>query len=243
MARRDDSNEDDLIKKQGDDSDDTFGLPEIEYSPINREEESAASSEPTENVAEPETNQYEYQSQQEQVKSEYTYSPPEEEVPVWPKVMGILLVVVLALSAALYFVWYKPNQEKERLAAKLEMEKEASAKKERDRLAEEARVREEAERRKADSLANIPKIGVFETLSEKTGRYYVIIVSAVDGDLITDHARKLSAEGISTKIIPPYGKYKFYRLTIADSDTFASAQEVANSKKTEYGENTWVLKY
>ena len=229
-------------KKQGDDSDDTFGLPEIEYNPINRVEETTSSSESTSvPVVESETERYEYKPQE--TKPEVSVCTGRRGTPVWPKVLGILFVVVIALGAALYFVWYKPKLDADRLAAKQKQEQEAKAKQESDRLAAEARAREDAERRKADSLANIPKVGAFETLSERTGRYYVIIASAVDGDLITDHAKKLSAAGVSTKIITPYGKYKFYRLTVADGDTYASAQEVANAKKAEYGENTWVLKY
>jgi hypothetical protein len=243
MARSNDSNEDDFNKKQGDDSDDTFGLPEIEYNPINRTEESSSSTEETtsENV-ESQSQQYEYQPQE--TKRDYTpYVPEEEDAPVWPKVLGILLVVLIAAAAALYFIWYKPNQEKEKLAEKQRQEQEAIAKKEKDRLAAEASTREAEERRIADSLANVPKTGVYEQLSAPTGRYYVIIARAVDGDFIMDHAKKLSTTGVSTKIIPPYGKYKFYRLTIAEGDTYAAAQEIADSKKADFGENTWVLKY
>lgn len=241
MARSNDSNEDDFNKKQGDDSDDTFGLPEIEYNQINRTEETSSSTEETtsENVGE--SQRYEYRSQE--TKSEYTPYPEEEDAPVWPKVLGILLVVLIALAAALYFVWYKPKLENDKDADKLRLEQEAKAKHVSDSLAVIAKAKEDAERRIADSLANVPKTGVYEQLSAPTGRYYVIIASAVDGDLIMDHAKKLSATGISTKIIPPYGKYKFYRLTVADGDTFAAAQEIANSKKADFGENTWVLKY
>jgi len=249
MARRKDSNEDESNENLGkeNDSDDTFGLPDVEYKPLTREEETpteqVASEPEPEYVAESEPDQFEYQRPAEETKSEYTYVAPDEESPIWPKVLGILFVIVIALGAALYFVWYKPQQiEKEKLLAKQKLEQEA-AKIEKDRLAEEARLRDEAERRKADSLASIPKIGTVERLTERTGRYYVVIVSAIDGDLISDHANLLVKSGVSTKIIPPFGKHKFYRLTLADADTYAAAQEIANSKKAEYGENTWVLKY
>jgi hypothetical protein len=171
---------------------------------------------------------------------EYAYDPEEEPAPVWPKVLGILLVIVIALGAVWYFMSYKPAQEK----ARLEKERlEQEAQKEKDRLAEEQRLRDEAAQRKADSLANIPKTGAFEVLTERTMRYYVIVASAVDDDLLTDYAKKLSAQGVSSKLIPPFGKYKLYRLAIADGDTFAATQEVANGKKAEYGDALWVLKY
>lgn len=245
MARND-SNEDEQKENLGNDSDDTFGLPEIEYKPINREEEQTTSS--SESSSEPEQvethSAYEYhQSEPKEEREVYSsYSAEEENPSIWPKIFGILLVIVLALSAVLYFMWYKPSQvEKERLAK--EQQEQESAQKEKDRLAAlEASKREEAERRKADSLANITKVGIVEALTAPTGRYYVVITSAVDGDLIMDHAKKLSSTGVSCKVIPPFGKFKFYRLTIADGDTFAAAQEIANSKKAEFGD-TWVLKY
>nr|HNH61741.1 hypothetical protein [Cyclobacteriaceae bacterium] len=80
-------------------------------------------------------------------------------------------------------------------------------------------------------------------LTERTGRYYVVVASAVDDDLLVDHAKKLGEKGVSTKLIPPFRKYKFYRLTIADADTFAAAQQIADSKKSEYTDALWVLKY
>jgi hypothetical protein len=245
MARKkktdeDETNNENLGNKN--DSDDTFGLPEIEYKPLNRDEESPAASSETqpEEVTQPESPRYEYEQKPVEQSQEYTYDPEEESTPVWPKVLGILLVIVIALGAAWYFIYYKPAQEKERLA-KEKIEQEAKDKAELERLAAE-RLRE-AEQRKADSLAAIPKIGVIEMLSERTRRYYVVIASAVDDDLLMDYAKKLSGQGVSSKIIPPFGKYKLFRLTVADGDTFASTQEVANAKKAEYGDALWVLKY
>jgi len=71
----------------------------------------------------------------------------------------------------------------------------------------------------------------------------VVVASAIDGDLLMDNANKLKNNGVSSKIIPPFGKHKFYRLAVADGDTFEAAQDIANAKKTEFGEATWVIKY
>ena len=57
-----------------------------------------------------------------------------------------------------------------------------------------------------------------------------------------DKARKLSKNGVSTKIIPPYGKMQRYRLAIADMDTWQQAEAKANELQGEY-EGAWVLKY
>ncbi len=253
MAKRkkptdDETNEN--LNKSNESSDDTFGLPDIEYKPLDRVEETTTVVETTTvySSTEPEEKQTvneEYHEQavtNEQPPSEYAFE--EEPAPVWPKVLGILIVVLLAAGAAWYFVVYKPNKEKQELAAREAAHKQhvadsiAAA---RASAAEQARL--EAEKRKADSLANASKVGVFEALTERTGRYYVVVASAVDDDLLVDHAKKLGAKGVSTKLIPPFRKYKFYRLTIADADTFAAAQQLADSKKAEYTDALWVLKY
>ena len=246
-----------MAKKDEDESDDTFGLPEIEYNPINREAEQPAqkqeetqeqqdeqpiASSPYEQSAE-QSNEYQGSSSGDSSNEYSRYGVDEEESPLWPKILGILLVVAIVLSAALYFVWYKPKQDEEKrlLADKQKKEQEAKLKEQQLRAAEEKeRARQQ---RIADSLAAIPKVGVFETLNEPTGRYYVVITSAVDGDLISDQAKRLSKTGVSTKIIPPFGKFKFYRLTIAEGDTYAAAQDIANTKKADFGDALWVLKY
>lgn len=244
MARKKNTDGDESGENQND-SDDTFGLPEIEYKPLNREEESSSSTsetQPAAEVAQPESQRFEYEQKPMEQTPQYTYDPEEEEsAPVWPKVLGILLVIVLAGGAAWYFLMYRPAQEKARLA-KEKLEQEA-AQKEKDRLAAEQRLRDEAEQKRLDSLANLTKAGTFEILSERTGRYYVIVASAVDDDLLIDYSKKLSAQGVSSKLIPPFRKYKFFRLAVADGDTFASTQEVADAKKAEYGDALWVLKY
>ena len=58
-----------------------------------------------------------------------------------------------------------------------------------------------------------------------------------------DYAKKLSEKGVSTKIIPPFGGKKFYRLAIADDETVALAQTKADGAKADYGAGVWVLKY
>lgn len=239
------------LNKSNESSDDTFGLPDIEYKPLDRVEETTTVVETTtvySSTPDPEEKQTENEEYHEQVitdeqpSSEYAFE--EETAPVWPKVLGILIVVLLAAGAAWYFVVYKPKADKEAKAKQEQEQRDRDAKAQRDReaaAAEQARL--EAERKKADSLANASKVGVFEALTERTGRYYVVVASAVDDDLLIDHAKKLGAKGVSTKLIPPFRKYKFYRLTIADADTFAAAQQLADSKKAEYTDALWVLKY
>jgi type IV secretory pathway VirB10-like protein len=264
MARKKKLNEDQPQENINDSSDDTFGLPEIEYEPLKRDEEkSTPEPEPEVVEATPEPEQTTtYSSYTEQTTStsegeapreehifqteEERYVPYEEEESssAWPKILGIIALLLLLGGGAYYFFGiYQPEQkalaEKERQE---QLAKEAADKKAKDEEAERLRLAEE--QRKADSLANAkPPIGTIETLSERTGRYYVIVASGIDGDLIMDYAKKLSPTGVSTKIIPPNGKIKFYRLAVAEGDTYASTQSTADELKGQYEGGAWVIKF
>ena len=228
-------------------SDETFGLPEIEYQPLNREETTSTTS-TTETTSTSSYSQPEPEYHREEVRRDFdttnNYEDDDNDGSVWPKIFGILAILALAGVAYWFFGVYQPAQraEKDRLANE---QKAADARKaEEARLAAEQAAKD-AEQRRADSLANLaPKQGSIETLSERTRRYYVVAASAIDGDLLMDRAKTLSAKGVSCKIIPPFGKAKFYRLAIAEGDTYASAQTTADGMKGgEYGDALWVIRY
>jgi hypothetical protein len=243
-------------------TDDTFGLPEIEYEPINRESTSAPDVKPPE--PQPEINQPEYtepeyikeqpvthttMERDEVPQNEYTSSyynnDDDEGNSPWPKILGVAAILLIIGGAIWFFGFHKPKQEAE-AKAKAEQEERArneASRIEDERMAEQTRLAAE-ERRKADSLASAtPAAGSIETLNERTGRYYVVIASAIDGDLIMDYAQKLSQKGISAKIIAPYGRVRFHRLTIAEGDTFMTTQQKADDLKSEYTSDVWVIKY
>jgi hypothetical protein len=261
MAKRRKLNEDQPQENSdniNDSSDDTFGLPEIEYEPLKREEErpeaeaDPVSSEPTatesyyhrqedpQPEAEPEHHESNYPAEEERYVPDN--SEPEESS-AWPRILGILAVLLLIGGGiAWYLLSYKPEQDRLETERQRQQQEEIDRKKHEEELAEQRRL--EAERRQADSLANLkPAVGTVETLNSPSGRYYVIVASAVDGDLIMDYAKKLSPKGVSTKVIPPHGKVKFYRLAVADGDTYTSTQSTADALKGDYPEGAWVIKY
>jgi cytoskeletal protein RodZ len=217
----------------GNNAEDNFGLPEVEYKPLENQEEQKVE-------------ESTYKSE-ETVREPYSYTPPEEPKSNAPVIIAVIIGLVLVVAG--YLIWeyvYKPQKAEK-------AKKELADQKARDKAAKEKADREAAERaaeeqRKKDAeaaaaLAAKPAIGTIETLSSRTGRYYVVVASAVDGDLLMDHAKKLSAKGTSTQIVPPFGKWKFYRLTIGSFDTYALAQTNADSAKSEFGNATWVVKY
>jgi hypothetical protein len=217
---------------------DNFGLPEIEYKPLDQLEE-------TPKTVEEVSHEHEERAEERVVSNEPdevpVYDDEEESRSSAPIVITVIIALVVLIAGILIYQFvYKPKQEKARQeqASKEKADAEKKAKEERiARQAEEDRLKREAE------VKAKPAEGAIETLSARTGHYYVIIASSIDGDLVMDQAKKLSAKGVGSKIIPPFGKWKFYRLGIGDFDSFSTAQSSADASKAEYGNALWVMKY
>jgi hypothetical protein len=221
------ANTDDTNKNSSDE--DNFGLPDIEYKPLDQLDSSKSTEE---NLRE---TTHENASRETPI-----YEEEEEESGTGRIIAWIVVLVVLVGGFLAYRYVYVPKKEKEKLERLAKEKAEQREKAVADSL---ARVAEE-ERLKREAEANAkPAVGAIETLEQRTGHYFVIISSSVDGDLAMDRAKKLSEKGISSKIIPPFGKWKFYRLGIGDFDSFASAQSSADASKSEYGDALWVMKY
>src|SRR5258707_11843291 len=206
-----------------------FGLPDIEYKPL-EQLDSSKSQEETAPVKDSSTSE---------TPPPY-YEEEEEEGSKSGVIITLIvgLVIVVGGFLAYKYIWV-PKQEK----AKLALLEEKRKVREKALADSTARVAEE-ERLKLEAAANAkPAEGTIETLADRTGRYYVVVSSSVDGDLAMDRAKKLSASGKSTKIIPPFGKWKYFRLCIADFDSFAGAQSNSDASKAEYWDALWVLKY
>jgi hypothetical protein len=177
-----------------------------------------------------------------------SYTPPHDTSNRTGVIVGVLLVLALAAIAGWYFFMFQPAQEREEqeAARQEQLEAEQAAQRvdneeaARQRAAEEEAARQaELERQQAEAT---PETGTVETISSRTGRYYVVVASAVDGDLAMDYANKLIKEGYNVKIIQPYGNVIFHRVAVRDLDTWAEAQNVANDLKGQY-DGVWVKKY
>lgn len=99
---------------------------------------------------------------------------------------------------------------------------------------------------KLDELAALEAkraAGIVERVSSRTGRFYVVVSSSIDGDLAMDYARKLAKEGNYVKIIRHDApKHFYYRVSPGDYDTREQAETAAASFSNS-GEGVWVLKY
>ena len=259
MAKRKNPSDDEPKDNPGNvnESDDNFGLPDIAYEPLNRTEEQAQPVAETtreelpeqEAVREEITEQYDQEyddaSAHEEKHEEHIFNERREESSVGGKIIGILFLVLLIGAVIYFFAVYKPQKVAEEKARQEEQARLDEAKRqEAEALRLAALKREEDERRRADSLANLkPAIGTIETLSERTGRYYVIVASNVDDDLIMDYAHKMSQQGVSSKILPRYRSGIYYRISVADADTYEAAQAAADSLSETYPSGAWVMKY
>lgn len=271
MARRKKQNDEEPQENQdnlNNEADDTFGLPEVQYEPIRREEDTPVAADETtpetsgpvkeqepvfekmdevgDEVIETYDEQREYEHREDVHEDSYSPAFREEPAPIWPKVLGLIALLLVVGAAIYYFAVYRPeqNRQKAELAAReasIRAEREEAQRKERERLEQ---LEREAAQRRADSLASIPTVGSLERLTSRTGQYYVVLASAIDDDLLTDFAGKLVKEGKQVRLIPPYGKVKFHRLAIESRDTYEDAQAVADSMKGgDYGSELWVLRY
>jgi cytoskeletal protein RodZ len=227
--------------KKSNQSEDDFGLPNLDYKPLDTLEGSSSQSGNSPYVDEysSRTTQGPYNDSEGYVS--HSEKETKSKAPIFITVIVVLVFLVGGFLAWKYVIEPRNKKaEQEQLAR----EKAIKEKEEQDRL---AKIREEEERQRlaaeAEAANAQPKEGSIEVLNSPTRRYYVVITSAVDADLTMDYAKKLSAKGVSSKIIPPFGKWKFNRLSIGDYDTFASAQSQADAVKPEYGDAVWVIRY
>ena len=142
----------------------------------------------------------------------------------------VIIIVLLALSATVYFVFFN-NQDETESAIPIEQKVEQP-------VIEKAPV----------PVKVVPKpepkqVASLTTISAPTTRYYVVIGSFYDEDLATDKANEIVANGTSAFIIQPAGDFKLHRVGINASNAWSDAASKLDGLKSKYGDNIWVLKY
>jgi len=208
---------------------DDYGLPNVEYSPIDREAQGNSGTTPP-------SNQKKMKEQQKKDSKA-------------PAIIVIVLIVLVVIVAGYFFI-IKPNQEaaeQQRIADAEQARIEAEAEAEEARIEEAAQAAAEEEARMAeeaeDASAAEPETGTITVLSAKTGQSYVVIGSFFDGDMAQDAGNKMASEGVSTYILEPLGDIKFYRLAVERFDSYGEASSAVENYKATYGDEIWALKY
>lgn len=225
MIEKDDQNNlngEQPTKQNHFDADNEYGLPEVEFSPIERE----PSHEPEETVAHNQVNHNRYQQEDE----------PEQKSSSLPIIL--ILVGIIALTGIfVYFFAFDNDSPREQVTQRTEPAAPVTYAEEEE---EDAYV-------EADWNTPAPETpaaeGSVTNISQRTGRYYVIVGSFIDGDLASDYANRLAKDGQQAKIIEPSGTQKFYRLSVNDAESINDLQTNMDNMKAKYGENIWIVKY
>lgn len=199
-------------------SDNEYGLPEAEYSPIQREQ--------------PET----YEENRASVPPADEDIQPQQKNSSWPMWVALGAILLLAGLFVYFFVFDTPKEEEQFTQQPIETPQPQPI------AEEEPPVNEEPAEEDWNPVPEV-KEGSVATLSSRTGRYHMIVGSFIDGDLARDFAQNLADEGYEAKIIEPSGTRKFYRLSVKDAESIADLNPELESMKAKFGENVWIVKY
>jgi cell division protein FtsN len=270
-----DSNEEELNPQGQDDindADDSFGLPDLEYKPLEDDSEESDSDEAeagddstTSNTeeepndssdAEDSNDNYSYESddaeetednesEAEEGKSELRYQI-EDKGSNTPKIIGGIIGVLVVSVAIWYFGFYGPQQTKIAEAEKAkqeEIDKKAAADADELKRQQAAAVAAAVEEARLAAEADaLAKAGI-QILDERTSRYYIVLESFIDEDFAKDFGNKIAKEGTPSFLIPPYSKKKMQRVGIGGYESIDEAKTALNDLSDEFGKGKWILKY
>jgi len=236
-------------------ADDSFGLPDLDYKPLDEESSEEPNTEPEEDSAVEEeentednyTSSYseESEEEEEQEKPALRYQM-EEESSNAPKIIGGIIGVLVLAAVIWYFGFYGPQQKKiaeaeqakqEELDYKKAQDAKAALKKKQEAEAAAAEAAQVANEVEENTDAEV------EILSERSGRYYIVLESFIDEDFAKDFGNKIAQEGTPSFLIPPYSKKKMQRVAIGGYDSMEEAKSGLNNLPEEYGTGKWILKY
>lgn len=203
-------------ENQYENNDEDYGLPHVSYEPVNRDE----AREPI--IMNPKDHQ---------ASKKNTYKKESS----WPIIIGVIVVVALA-AVFIYLFLIRTPEEPPVTQTPVPVVEEIPE-------VEEFETVVDTEWNNTPQEPAKPVVGSISTISARTGQAYIIAGSFIDVDLARDYGNKLSGEGVSTIIIEPYGKVKYYRLAVANYLTVGEALDEIEQHKTNFGANIWVLKY
>ncbi len=243
MAKKDKKDEeykDENLHNEPEQDDEDFGLPDLDddadsdedSSTATEDEEQETSFDTSETSEEPysldQDDEYDPNPFGDEEEPVSTYTPPKKESAA-PVIITLSIIVIIACALVYYFFLREP--EKEPVAQK--------PIKDTTSYVVEKPVEPEPEVIEPEE----PTEGVVSTLNSRTGRSYVVVGSFFDEDLAKDYADKLTKDGTNAYIIPPFGKSKFNRVAIEETESFAAASTRATELSGKYKEQPWPLKY
>ncbi len=212
--------EDNERQSYNEENQDDFGLPEVEYQPLDRDEE--------ENADDFEQSRY-YNNEEEESNSSKGLL-----------IFGIITLVLIACLCVYLFLFGGMAQVKGWFGDEPAPVTRVEPKPEPEPIAETVEPEPEPQV-EVNMLAPYSDISV---ISVPTGRSYIIIGSFVDEDLSMDFGNKMMEDSIGIRILSPTGRAPLmHRVAVADFADFSEAMGMLEQFRSNYGENTWVLKY
>jgi len=177
-------------------------------------------------------------------KFERKFEHPEQSSPVGKILIAIAGVIIIG-GAIWYFAFYMPEKKEQEEQARQEQLERQKRQEELARQQEierqEALALEQEQEQAAEEATMAP--GEFRILTERTGRYYVVIGSFIDEDLAADLSGEIASDGVGSMILSPPQKGGFFRVALSDHPSWNDAQNAANGRKGAFGDSVWVLKY
>ncbi len=257
---------DEELNPQGQDdaneADDSFGLPDLDYKPLDEESNDSEEELTTEENTYTEEEEVEEEEPQDSygatsdyddsTKSEEDTEKPalryqmEEESSNAPKIIGGIIGVLALAAIVWYFGFYRPKQQKIEDEAKAKQEEldykkaqEAEAARKKKAAADAAAAEQAREEAQVEETSNAE----VQILTERSGRYYIVLESFIDEDFAKDFGNKIAQEGTPSFLIPPYSKKKMQRVGIGGYESLNEAQSALNDLPEEFGTGKWILKY
>ncbi len=171
------------------------------------------------------------------------YADSQKEKGKFARIVIIGTLVILIVASGLWFMYTGGDEPKE--LAKTEQP--------RPKPQPKPQVKKETQQQKAETAPE-PKpkpvaaptttpAGTINELQSRTGNAYIVIASFIDGDLAKDYASMLAANGKSPYIVAPFNNGLYYRVAIAEFQTFDDATQNIGRYKEEFGPDIWTLRY
>jgi hypothetical protein len=240
-------NEDDERKsgsKSNNEESDDFGLPDASFGSESEEgSESSEEGDSSSNIyttGEDSDSGYSSESEPEEPSRSYQYTSDDDDngkkTPVGLIVFLSLIGVIIVAIAIYWFFIRTPKEEIEPIQEPVVVEDTTNVEP----------VFEEPEPEPVEVVEEPiqPEEGTFTTITNRTGRYYIVLNSFFDEDLANDFAKKLANSGVNTVILGGQDKKAFKRVALSeDFGGWTDAESRMNELKGTYGEEIWVLKY
>lgn len=253
----------DKDKNQGNDEDwnsehnreeesDDFGLPDVSYDPLDREQESSQEDYSYGNSYSESSYEEESDTYENQEYSNDVYNQPDEdfedEQDNSTKVLLIILGILIVLGGLFAIYWFvikDQESEPEIVETVPEQTQPEQQQQQPEAIPDDAFTPQEetTEEQPTEETTPTTSQGNIVKIASTSGEYYIVIGSFVDDDLAIDYGRELAAQGVSTYLLDPVGDNKFYRLAVDRFDTWSVAANQMEDLKATFGNNIWVLKY